>query len=90
MEMLCPPVDDAMNSLNMSKKEFLKSLLPAAVEEPVPVVHQPNYVTSLNYIRTLPLLDQIRYLMKDGKILTFNIKSFNFYSLLFFYLFILI
>lgn len=72
MEMLCPPVDDAMNSLNMSKKDFLKNLLPPAVEEPLPVVHQPNYVTSLNYIRTLPLLEQIRYLMKDAKVMNFS------------------
>ncbi|XP_033214367.1 DNA-directed RNA polymerase III subunit RPC5 [Belonocnema kinseyi] len=71
MEMFCPSVDHAMNTLNMSKEEFLKALLPSMAQDPTVAAKLPENMLSINDIRCLPLIDQLRYLMKYAKVMSF-------------------
>ena len=67
MEMFCGASDDSVNNLNLTKPQYLSFLAPPLKEEQFSKANIPSHTTSLNYIRTLPLLDQVRILMKDGK-----------------------
>lgn len=60
--------EDSVNNLELTKSQYLKILAPPLKEEQYSKANIPTYTTSLSYIRTLPLLDQIRTLMKDGTI----------------------
>ena len=59
--------DESSNNLNLSPKEYLNLLAPPLKEEQFSKANIPSHTTSLSYIRTLPLLDQVRILMKDGE-----------------------
>lgn len=63
--MFCSATEETVNTLNVSTEQYLELLAPRIKEEHLKS-DVSNYITSLNYIRTLPLLDQIRILMKDG------------------------
>ena len=77
MEMFCPSVDHAINTLNMPKEEFLKTLLPSMAQEPTVVAKLPDHMKSINNIRSLPLIDQLRYVMKYGKQIFINYLLVN-------------
>lgn len=66
LEMFCSATEETVNTLNVSTEQYLELLAPRIKEEHYLKSDVSNYITSLNYIRTLPLLDQIRILMKDG------------------------
>lgn len=65
MDMVCP--EEVVNNLNLSTRQYLDILAPPVKEEQFSKANIPSHTTSLSYIRTLPLLDQVRVLMKDGK-----------------------
>jgi DNA-directed RNA polymerase-3 subunit RPC5 len=64
--MFCSHNDESVNNLNLSTKQYLDILAPPLKEEQFSKANIPSHTTSLSYIRTLPLLDQVRILMKDG------------------------
>lgn len=66
LEMFCPATDETVNTLNISTQQYLELLAPRIKEDHYLKSDVSNHATSLNYIRTLPLLDQVRILMKDG------------------------
>lgn len=63
--MFCSTTDETVNTLNLSTQQYLELLAPRVKEESLKTTVS-NSITSLSYIRTLPLLDQIKILMKDG------------------------
>lgn len=65
--MICGTNDESVNNLNLSSKQYLDLLAPPLKEEQFSKANIPSHTTSLSYIRTLPLLDQVRILMKDGR-----------------------
>ncbi|XP_024940952.1 DNA-directed RNA polymerase III subunit RPC5 isoform X2 [Cephus cinctus] len=71
LEMLCTNTEESVHTLNMSSQDYLGLLAPPAKEEEYSKANISNHVTSLNYIRTLPILDQVRILMKDAKVMSF-------------------
>lgn len=68
-EMFCSVTDETINTLNISTKQYLDLLVPKVKEESVSDF--ANSTSSLNYIRSLPLLDQIKTFMKDAKVISF-------------------
>ncbi|KOX67791.1 DNA-directed RNA polymerase III subunit RPC5 [Melipona quadrifasciata] len=68
-EMFCSATDQTINTLNISTKQYLDLLVPKIKEESVSDF--ANSTSSLNYIRSLPLLDQIKTFMKDAKVISF-------------------
>ncbi|XP_043280382.1 DNA-directed RNA polymerase III subunit RPC5 [Venturia canescens] len=72
LDMYCSSTDESVNTLKLTRNEYLKMLAPPMKTEQYAVASASNHGTSLVYIRTLPLLDQIRILMKDAKILSFT------------------
>ncbi|KAK1130022.1 hypothetical protein K0M31_019707 [Melipona bicolor] len=68
-EMFCSSTDETINTLNISTKQYLDLLVPKVKEESVSDF--ANSTSSLNYIRSLPLLDQIKTFMKDAKVISF-------------------
>ncbi|KAK2576209.1 hypothetical protein KPH14_005579 [Odynerus spinipes] len=71
LEMFCSSTDESINTLNLTHKQYLDLLAPPITEEQYMKVGTTNPISSLNYIRTLPLLDQVRILMKDVRVLSF-------------------
>ncbi|XP_031837330.1 RNA polymerase III subunit E isoform X2 [Nomia melanderi] len=71
LEMFCSAPDEAVNTLNLTNQQYLELLAPRVKEEPYLKAEMSNSNTSLNYIRTLPLLDQMRILFKDAKVISF-------------------
>ncbi|KZC05614.1 PREDICTED: DNA-directed RNA polymerase III subunit RPC5 [Dufourea novaeangliae] len=71
LEMYCSATDETVNTLNLSMSQYLELLAPRMKEEQYVKTDISNTTTSLNYIRTLPLLDQIRTLLKDAKVISF-------------------
>ncbi|XP_076650808.1 RNA polymerase III subunit E [Halictus rubicundus] len=71
LEMFCSATDETVNTLNLTNKQYLELLAPRVKEEPYSRTDMSNSTTSLSYIRTLPLLDQIRILLKDAKVISF-------------------
>lgn len=65
--MFCSSTEETINALNLTNKQYLELLAPPICQEQYSKSDTSNHTTSLNYIRTLPLLDQVRILMKDGK-----------------------
>lgn len=63
--MFCSTTDETVNTLNLSNQQYLELLAPPMKEELKTDIS--SCTTSLNYIRTLSLHEQIRTLMKDGK-----------------------
>ncbi|XP_076764759.1 DNA-directed RNA polymerase III subunit RPC5-like [Xylocopa sonorina] len=72
LEMFCSATDETVNTLNLSNQQYLELLAPRVKEEEYLKPDVSNHVTSLNYIRTLPLLDQVRTLMKDARVISFS------------------
>ncbi|XP_076632157.1 RNA polymerase III subunit E isoform X2 [Colletes latitarsis] len=70
LEMFCSTTDETVNTLNLSTQQYLELLVPREKEDNLKTAVS-NATTSLNYIRTLPLLDQIKILMKDAKVISF-------------------
>lgn len=66
LDMFCSSTDESVNNLKLTRAEYLKLLAPPMKTEQYAAACEYNHGTSLGYIRTLPLLDQIRILMKDG------------------------
>lgn len=62
--MFCSATDETVNTLNISTEQYLDLLAPKIKDESKSDIANPT--TSLNYIRTLPLLEQVKTLMKDG------------------------
>ncbi|XP_076293456.1 RNA polymerase III subunit E [Lasioglossum baleicum] len=71
LEMFCSATDETVNTLNLTNQQYLELLAPRVKEELYSRTDVSNGTTSLNYIRTLPLLDQIRTLLKDAKVISF-------------------
>lgn len=67
MEMISSSAEDSVNTLNLTRDKYLSLLAPPQKEEEITKAAIPNPSMSLKYIRTLPLLDQIRIFVKDGK-----------------------
>lgn len=74
MEMFCPSVEESINALNLAPKQYVHLLVPQLPKESYSQAVSGNE-TNLHYIMTLPLLDQIRIIMKHGeKSIAFCIK----------------
>ncbi|XP_063995031.1 DNA-directed RNA polymerase III subunit RPC5 [Diachasmimorpha longicaudata] len=69
LEMFCALADDKSNNLRLSTKDYIRLLAPPAKPDEYSKANVPP--SSLSYVRTLPLLDQIRIIMKDARILSF-------------------
>ncbi|KAG7209766.1 hypothetical protein KM043_011389 [Ampulex compressa] len=72
LEMFSSSTDQTVNTLNLTTQQYLDLLAPPMKQEQYSKGNSANHVTSLGYIRTLPLLDQVRILMKDAKVLSFS------------------
>lgn len=72
MEMISPSTEDSVNTLNLTSDKYLALLAPPQKEEEITKAAVPNPSMSLKYIRTLPLLDQIRIFVKDAKVMAFS------------------
>ncbi|XP_034942315.1 DNA-directed RNA polymerase III subunit RPC5 [Chelonus insularis] len=72
LEMFCSSNETSANNLRLSCKEYLKLLAPVVKSDEHSKSNIPIHGTSLNYIRTLPLLDQVRIIMKDAKVMSFT------------------
>lgn len=70
LEMFCGSTDDKSNNLRLSTKEYVSLLAPPSKPDEYSKANVPAH-SSLTYVRTLPLLDQIRIIMKDARILSF-------------------
>lgn len=68
MEMFSSSTEDSVNTLNLTSEKYLDILAPPQKEDEITKAAIPNPSMSLKYIRTLPLLDQIRIFVKDGKL----------------------
>ena len=71
LEMFCSATDETVNTLNLSTQQYLDQLAPRMKDDQLKL-DISDCTTSLNYIRTLPLLDQIKTLMKDAKVISFS------------------
>ncbi|XP_060951250.1 DNA-directed RNA polymerase III subunit RPC5 [Limanda limanda] len=70
--LFCQSVDASENSeLVKTPKEYLAMLMPPLAEEKVVKVVGPSNVLSMAQLRTLPLGDQVKTLMKNVKIMPF-------------------
>ncbi|XP_078723296.1 DNA-directed RNA polymerase III subunit RPC5 [Lampetra fluviatilis] len=58
--------------LMKTPKEYLSMLMPPAKEETIKVTVAPSNVMSMAQLRTLPLGDQVKTLMKNVKVLQFS------------------
>ncbi|CAL1599727.1 unnamed protein product [Knipowitschia caucasica] len=68
----CQSVDASQNSeLVKTPKEYLAMLMPPQAEEKVVQVAGPSNVLSMAQLRTLPLAEQVKTLMKNVKIMPF-------------------
>lgn len=56
-----------MNSLSLKAKQYLNILAPPQKEEQFSKANIPNHTTFLAYIRTLPVVEQVKILMKGCK-----------------------
>lgn len=72
LEMFCSSTEESINALNLTNKQYLELLAPPIGGEQYSTPGVQNPTTSLNYIRTLPLLDQVRILVKDAKVISFT------------------
>lgn len=72
LEMFCSATDETVNRLNLSTGQYLDLLAPCIKEDEYLKTDVSNSTKSLNYIRTLPLLDQIKILLKDAKVISFG------------------
>ncbi|XP_012219476.1 DNA-directed RNA polymerase III subunit RPC5 [Linepithema humile] len=70
MEMFCPSAEESINSLNLAPKQYVHLLVPQLPKESYSQGVSGNQ-TNLHYIMTLPLLDQIRIIMKHVKVISF-------------------
>uniref|UniRef100_A0A3P9K230 Polymerase (RNA) III (DNA directed) polypeptide E n=1 Tax=Oryzias latipes TaxID=8090 RepID=A0A3P9K230_ORYLA len=70
--LFCPSVDASENSeLVKSPKEYLGMLMPPLTEEKVAKPAGPSNVLSMAQLRTLPLAEQVKTLMKNVKVMPF-------------------
>ncbi|XP_012271534.1 DNA-directed RNA polymerase III subunit RPC5 [Orussus abietinus] len=72
LEMFSASTDESVNGLNLKSQQYLGLLAPPMKEEQYSKANIPYHGTSLSYIRMLPLLDQVRILMKDAKVMSFT------------------
>ncbi|XP_048508033.1 DNA-directed RNA polymerase III subunit RPC5 isoform X2 [Athalia rosae] len=72
MEMISSSNEDSVNNLNLSSEKYLALLAPPHKEDEVTKAAVLTPSTSLKYIRTLPLLDQIKVFVKDAKVIAFT------------------
>ncbi|XP_037547085.1 DNA-directed RNA polymerase III subunit RPC5 [Nematolebias whitei] len=70
--LFCQSVDSSQNSeLVKTPKEYLTMLMPPLTEEKVAKPVGPSNVLSMAQLRTLPLGDQVKTLMKNVKVMPF-------------------
>ncbi|XP_053327192.1 DNA-directed RNA polymerase III subunit RPC5 [Spea bombifrons] len=70
--LLCQNTNTADNlELIKSPSEYLEMLMPPCVEEEAEKIVSPSNVLSMAQLRTLPLADQIKILMKNVKVMPF-------------------
>ncbi|XP_011634494.1 DNA-directed RNA polymerase III subunit RPC5-like [Pogonomyrmex barbatus] len=71
MEMFCPSIEESINNLNLTQKHYLHILVPQLPDTCYLQSISEDQI-ALHYIMTLPLLDQIRIIMKQVKIISFT------------------
>lgn len=59
--------EDEINELNIPHKEYLDYLVPPEAEADSSKPNLPTNVISLNNLKTLPLTEQVKILLKNGK-----------------------
>lgn len=64
--MFCSSAEESVNPLNLAQRNYLHLLVPQLPDECY-FQSTSEDQTDLHYIKTLPLLDQIRIIMKQGK-----------------------
>lgn len=67
MKLLSEGQENVGEALNVHGKQYLRMLVPVDQEEAAVIPQQSAYVVSLNALKQLPLLEQCRLLLKDGK-----------------------
>lgn len=68
LDMFCPSTEASANNLKLTCQEYLKVLAPTDKPDQYNKCSTPAHGNSLNYILTLPLLDQVRTIMKYGNV----------------------
>lgn len=66
MKLISLEEDDIGHALQLTKSEYLRTLIPSediVENEPSSL---PSHILSLNSLKTLPLVDQCKLLLKDG------------------------
>lgn len=66
MKLLSEGQDNVGMALNVSGKQYLKILVPPDKEEAIVFPSLPANVLSLTGLKTLPILEQCRLLLKNG------------------------
>ncbi|KAI4496854.1 hypothetical protein M0804_000664 [Polistes exclamans] len=74
LEMFCPSTEESINSLDLTNKQYLELLVPSNSQEQSiqNIQNIKNHSLSLDYIKTLPLLDQVRTHVKHMKVVSFT------------------
>lgn len=67
LKLLTDNVDDVGQVKSLNNIEYVKLLVPEDKEQTPLEPTQPSHVLSLHSLRALPLLEQCRQLLKDGK-----------------------
>jgi len=71
--MFCSSADESINNLDLGQINYLRLLVPQLSDEYY-LQSTSEDQTDLHHILTLPLLDQIRKIMKQGEKITLEIK----------------
>ncbi|XP_024876665.1 DNA-directed RNA polymerase III subunit RPC5 [Temnothorax curvispinosus] len=70
IEMFCPSAEESENILNLAQRNYLHLLVPQLPDECYSQSTSEDQ-TDLHYIKTLPLLDRIRIIMKQVRVISF-------------------
>lgn len=66
MEMFCQSAEESVNTLNLTQRHYLHLLVPQLPDECYLQSTSEDQI-DIHHIMTLPLLDQIRIIMKQGE-----------------------
>lgn len=71
-KLYCAKADERVNELSLGVKEYMKYLVPTEETMDTAVLSPSSNVISLSSLRLLPVVDQVRSLLKDG---TFEMRE---------------
>jgi hypothetical protein len=67
-KLYCVKADERVNELSLGMNEYLKYLVPGEEAADSVVSSQSPDIISLSSLKLLPLVDQVRSLLRDGRL----------------------